>query len=182
MSRVIRVTSSFTRPAVVTQYTAGDEVSSHATAGSVVLPTFDLSGWQRARVLRAAMGIVPGSSNLVITACDLALLIFRTADAPAAVGDNTTLPIASSYRLKAAKFAFVNTAWTNPLGALTASTSGFQEVLPAVAVSGAGNAFDLASGSVSSVRTLTGVVQATAAWNPGNVAQAFSIALDVEVE
>ena len=39
-------------------YAAGDEISKHATAGSVVRPTFDLSGFTQGRILGAGVGIV----------------------------------------------------------------------------------------------------------------------------
>lgn len=179
MSRIIRISDTFVRPAAATQYTAGDEVSSHATAGSVVLPAFSLAGFSRGRLHRAALSVTPASSNLVITAADFALLVFKTADVPAAVGDNAALSVTGLNRLAAVgKFVFANGAWTNPLGALTASTSGFQEVAPALTTV-QGRSFEFTRGEAQS---LTAVLQVLAAWNPGNVANTFKAELEIDVE
>ena len=126
-----------------------------------------------------AISITPASGNLVITAADFALLVFKTDDVIAAVGDNVALSVSAVNRMLAVgKFVFANGAWTNPLGALTASTSGFQEVAP-VLVTAQGNSFEFTRGETES---LTAVLQATAAWNPGNVANSFKIELGIDVE
>ena len=129
MGRIIQLTSTFSRPADNTAYAAGDEISNHATAGSVVRPTFNLSGFTRGLILAAGLDITPASGNLVITALDLNMLLFKTADAPAAVGDNVTHPISGAVQRTAVGcFRFDDGAWRNPLGAFTASTSAYQEV------------------------------------------------------
>src|SRR5690554_5656768 len=96
MGKRTRMRSTFARPADNTAYQAGDEISNHATAGSVVRPTFDLSGFTRGRILAAEIDITAASSNVVTTASDFELLIFRTGDVPAAVGDNVTQPLAAA--------------------------------------------------------------------------------------
>jgi hypothetical protein len=183
MSRMLRFTAALVRPSDATQYAAGDEIASSATAGSVVRPTLDLSGYRKARIQRVGCDVTPASSNLVITAFDFALLVSKTADAVAAVGDNVALSVTGAQRNKAAKFVFANGAWTNPAGALTAGTSGFQEVLPNVATAGEGNLFDFSQGdALIATRTLSLVLQATGVWNPGAVVNTFNFAFDIEVE
>jgi hypothetical protein len=179
MGKIIRVTSSTSRPASATQYTAGDEISNSATAGSVVRMVFPLAGFRRGHVQRAGMAITPASGSVVITALDLVLHLFKTSTVPAAVGDNVTHPITGAQRLVAqGKFTFANGAWTNPLGALTAGTSAFQEVAPTL-VTVQGNAFEFKQGETES---LTAVLQVTAAWNPGAVVNAIAVELDINVE
>lgn len=177
------------RPAVATAYTAGDEVSNHATAGSVVRTTFDLSGYQQGKILSAAVDVTPASGNLVITAFDLAVLLFKTPGAPAAVGDNTTHPIAGAVRrLALSTFRFDDGGWKNPLGAFSASTSGYQKVhptqlnplaTPAEVEIQAPFSFH---GSNLADRELTAVFQILGAWDPGNVANTLALTLDIEVE
>lgn len=189
MGRIIRVTSSFVRPADNTAYQAGDEVSNHATAASVVRPVFDFRGFTRGRLLGAAIDVTPASGNVVITAFDLQLILFKTAQVPAAVGDNVTHPIAGTTRRNAiSHFRFDDGAWTNPLGAVTASTSAYQEVpatlslptgTPALVLSPAGGIFDFGGGEAP---TMTAVLQILGAWTPTGIANTFGITLYAEVE
>lgn len=176
--QLVRLSASLIRPADNTVYAAGDQIANSATAGSVVNPTFDLSGWRRARLLKLGCDITPASSNLVITALDFAALLFKTADAPAAVGDNVALAITGAQRTKAAKFSFVNGAWTNPAGALTADVSGFQEVLPAVPTVN-GHIITFRGGEAN---TLSLVLQVLSAWTPTGIVNTFNFVLDLEVE
>jgi hypothetical protein len=195
MEKIRRYTFTFTRPSDATQYAAGDEISNSATAGSVVRGTVDLGfGVRKAKVVRAGIDITPASATLVITALDFSLIAMKASDTllPAAVGDNVALNISGAARNKAAKFSFVNTAWTSPAGALTAGTSGFQEVVSAVSGAGSGaipgNLFDFTQGDLlpttvaSTARTLTFMLQAIGAWNPGAVVNVFNIAVDIEIE
>lgn len=179
--------TTFSRPADATAYAAGDEISNSASAGSVVRPTIDLSNVRKASIIRAGVAVTPASGSLVITALDFHLLVFKTADIPAAVGDNVAFAVTGIQRGKAAKFSFVNTAWTAPNGGVAAGTSGFQEVLPAIAAGGSwnGNVFDFTQGDVlvsATARQLTIALQVQAAWTPTAVVNAFDIVLDIEVE
>jgi len=174
-TRIQHFSGTFSTPADDTQYTIGDEVASSATAGSVVRAVFPLGGKRWFNVLRAYMSIVPAAGSLVITACDLALLVYKTDEVIAAIGDNKALVVPSTSRILAAKFNFVNGAWTQPTGAVTAGTSGYQEVLSAVGTRG--NGFEFVGGETESV---TAVVQAIATWNAGAQVQAFTIGLDIE--
>lgn len=198
MGKVLRFMDTFVRPADATQYAAGDEISNHATAGSVVRAKFNLSGYSRGRILAASVDITPASGNLVITALNFDLLIFKTAEAPAAVGDNVTHPISGATRRKeVGRFLFDDGGWQNPLGAFAASTSGYQSLPAQMQVGIAtptiaspyehGAWFDFTganadTGPGGTSRELTVVLQALAAWNPGNVANTFGIALDIEVD
>lgn len=190
MARILRLTSTIARPADNTAYTAGDEISNSATAGSVVRPTFDLSGFTRGRILRAGVDVTPASSNLVITAFDFSLQIYKTVDVPAAVGDNVTHPISAAVRRKViGDFLFDADAWKNPLGAFTASTSGYQRVpntlsLPLATpqlVHSDGANFDFTGDTLAS-RELTAVLQVLAAWTPTGIVNTFGIVLDIEAE
>jgi hypothetical protein len=190
MGKVTRMRSTTTSVGAVA-YAAGDEIANSATAGSVVRATFDLSGFTRGRILAAELDVTPASGNMVITAADFELLLFRTPDAPAAVGDNVTMPIAANVRCKAVgRFRFDDGAWTNPLGALTASTSGVQAVMPALVQPLATPvqeypvpffAFSF-EGQAIAARELTAVIRALAAWTPANVVNTFGITLDLDLE
>lgn len=193
MGRIITLDSTFVmaEPAAGA-YAAGDEISNDTTAGDVVRPTFNLAGFTRGRVLQASMDITPASGNLVITALNLDLLIFKTVDVPAAVGDQVTFPITGAQRRKCvARFLFDDGGWQNPLGAYTAGTSGYQVVSVGNPVplgtptlydtySHAGH-FDF-TGDLESARTLTAALQVLAAWTPGAVVNTFGIRLVVEAE
>lgn len=192
MGQVTRMRSTFDRPAAAVAYQAGDEISNHATAGSVVRATFDLSGFTRGKIYAAEIDLTAASGNVVTTASDLELLLFKTADAPAAVGDNVTHPIAAATRaLAVAAFRFDDTGWTGPLGTVAAGTSQVQAVgshyvqptaTPVLqALSPAGYFFDFTGQPITS-RTLTVVLRALAAWTPGAVVNTFGITLDLELE
>lgn len=188
--KVFRLRSTIARPADITAYQAGDEVSNSATAGSVVRATFDLSGFTRGHIHGAMIDITPASGNLVITAADFELAIFHTADAPAAVGDNVTHPISAATMAKAVGvFRFDDGAWSNPLGALTASTSGSQRVPSHVVMPLAtptlqahynvGFPFTF-EGKAIETRQFTAVLRALGAWTPTGVINTFGITLDIE--
>ena len=191
-ARPTRMRSTIARPADITAYAAGDEVSNHATAGSVVRATFDLSGFTRGKIYAAEIDLSAASGNVVTTASDFELLLFKTADAPAAVGDNVTHPIAAATRaLAVAAFRFDDTGWTGPLGTVAAGTSQCQAVGAHVvqplatnvlqAMWPAGFFFDF-TGQAIDERELTVVLRALAAWTPGAVINTFGITLDLELE
>lgn len=186
-----RFRSTIARPSDVTQYAAGDEISNHATAGSVVRAVFNFDGFTRGKIFNAAIDLTAASSNVVTTASDLEVLLFRTPDAPAAVGDNVTHPIAAATRAKAvARFRFDDTGWTGPLGTVAAGTSQFQEVMPTAVQPLATNVLEYPvdffpftfEGQTLAQRELTVVIRALAAWNPGTVINTFGITLDVDVD
>lgn len=186
---IIHLRSTIARPADNTAYAAGDEISNSATAGSVVRATFNLAGFQRGRILAAALDLTPASGNAVTTASDFELLIFRTTDVPAAVGDNVTNPIAAATRaLAVGSFRFDDTGWTGPLGTVAAGASQYQAVMATLVQPLASNVlqyphvpgffFDF-SGQ-ESARTFTAVLRALAAWTPTGIVNTFGISLDID--
>jgi hypothetical protein len=186
---VTHVTSSFVRLADTTAFAAGDEISNNATAGSVVRPIFNFAGFTRGRILSAAIGIV-SDGTIVITALNFDMLLYKTAQVPAAVGNNVTFPLTGLQRTQAVgRFLFDDGGWQNPLGAYTASTSAFQQMSAGYPVPiatptlyephPAGFFFDFRGGEAP---TLTAVFQALGAFDPGTEADTYNIALDVEVE
>lgn len=191
MGKVFRMRSTIARPADNTAYQAGDEISNHATAGSVVRATFNLDGFTRGRILAAEIDLTAASGNVVTTASDFELLIFRTPDAPAAVGDNVTHPIAAATRaLAVARFRFDDTGWTGPLGTVAAGTSQVQAVTPTLVQPLASNvpeypvpAFVFSfEGQTLAQREFTAVLRALAAWTPTGIINTFGITLDIEAE
>lgn len=190
--QVLRKRSSILVPCVVGAYTAGDEISSSQTAGSVVRATFDMSGFTRGRIFSAAIDLTAASSNVVTTASDFEILLFRTPDAPAAVGDNVTHPIAADVRAKAvAAFRFDDTGWTGPLGTVAAGTSQFQAVMAHLVQPLATNVLQAPwptgfffnfEGQTLAQREFTVVLRALAGWTPLAVNNTFGITLELEAE
>jgi hypothetical protein len=190
MGKILRLRSTIARPADNTAYQAGDEISNSATAGSVVRPTFNLSGFQRGKIVAAELDLTAASGNVVTTAADFELLIFRTGDVPAAVGDNVTHPITAAQRASAAAiFRFDDTGWTGPLGTVAAGTSQHQAVgahlvqplaTPVLQYPWpAGFFFDFEG---QTTKTFTAVLRALAAWTPLGVINTFGITLDIEAD
>lgn len=191
MSRLLRLRSTIARPADNTAYAAGDEISNHATAGSVVRATFNLAGFTQGRIMAADIDLTAGSGNVVTTASDFELAIFRTDEVPAAVGDNVTAPMTAADRAKAvAIFRFDDTGWTGPLGTVAAGTSQFQGVMSHLVQPLATNVLQAPwpVGSFFSfdpavpTRTFTAVLRALAAWTPTGIINTFGITLDIEAE
>ena len=203
MGQLLRLRSTIARPADATAYAAGDEISNSATAGSVVRTTFSLTDFRNARdgkpaeyqkvcgrLHAAEIDLTATSGNVVTTASDIELLVFRTGDVPSAVGDNVTHPIAAATRaLAVARYRFDDTGWTGPLGTVAAGTSQVQAVLPTlvqpltsnVAEYPHHNGFVFQFGASDTI-TFTAVLRALAAWTPGAVINTFGITLDIEVE
>ena len=172
-------------------YTAGDEVSNSATVGSVVRATYDLSGFTRGKVLACGVDLTPASADAVTTAADFELLLFRTPDAPAAVGDNAAHPIAAAVAaLAVARFRLDDTGWTGPLGTVAAGASQIQRVMPTRVQPLAANVLEYPvpffpfsfEGLTLAQRELTLVIRALAAWTPVNVVNTFGVTLDLEME
>lgn len=188
--QIIRLRSTFGRPADATAYAAGDEISSAGLAAQVVRPTFDMSGFMRGKIMAAAIDLTTSAGDVVTTASDFELLLFRTNDVPAAVGDNVTHPIAAATRaLAVAAFRFDDTGWTGPLGTVAAGASQYQAVMAhkvqplatnvLQAPWPAGFYFDFAG---KTTRSFTAVLRALAAWTPTSIYNVFGITLDIEAE
>ena len=191
MGKLFRMRSTIARPADATAYAAGDEVSNSATAGSVVRAVYNLDGYTRGKITACAVDLTADSGNVVTTASDLELLVFRTPDAPAAVGDNVTHPIAAATRAKAvARFRLDDAGWTGPLGTVAAGTSQIQAVMPTLVQPLATNVLEYPvdffpfsfEGQTLAQRELTLVIRALAAWTPTGIVNTFGVTLDLEVE
>lgn len=193
MGRIITLDSSFIMAEPVAgAYAAGDEISNDTTAADVVRPTFNLAGFTRGRILQASVDVTPASGNVVITAFNFDMIIFKTVDVPAAVGDQVTFPITGAQRRKQiCRFLFDDGGWQNPLGAYTAGTSAYQVVQAGGPVPLAtptlystyeyAGCFDFTGDPITS-RTLTAVFQVLATWTPTAVVNTFGIRLVVDAE
>lgn len=190
MKKIIRLRSTIARPADATAYAAGDEISNSATAGSVVRATFNLAGFTQGRILAAEIDLTAASGDVVTTASDFDLLLFKTGEVPAAVGDNVTNPISAASRAAAVGgFRFDDTGWTGPLGTVAAGTSQFQAVTPTLVQPLAANVpqYPWPPGYLfefkdDEAHTMTAVLRALAAWTPLAVVNTFGITLDIEAE
>lgn len=191
--RYSRLRTTFARPADNTAYAAGDEVSNSATAGSVVRPSWNMYGLEQGKIIGCEIDLTPASGNVVTTASDLEVLLFRGSEAPAAVGDNVTSPLAASTRaLAVARFRFDDTGWTGPLGTVAAGTSQFQAVLPTLVQPLATNvpeyptygfSYSFLGQPLSDVgHSLVAVVRTLAAWTPTGVVNTFGITLVLDTE
>lgn len=186
--KIMRLRSTIARPADNTAYAAGDEVSNHATAGSVARMTFSLAGFTQGKIKCAEIDITTASGNVVTTALDLEVLIFRTGDAPTAVGDNVTNPISAAIRSKAVGYyRFDDAGWTGPLGTVAAGTSQAQAVMPTAVQPLAtpvlqspwndGFVFDF---NGYDTKTFTAVIRTLAAWTPTGIVNTIGLTLDIE--
>jgi hypothetical protein len=181
-----RITGTFSRPADNTAYAAGDAIANSTTASLVVPIEFNLQGYSYGNITGARCVVTPASGNLVITALEFELLLFRpVADIPFAAGsfaaDNAALTVsAAAYREAVGIFTFDSTQWRSPAGSLSvAGVTGFQSVDCA---SRPFYPFNLETGITLAQRTkLVGIVQALDAWTPTGVINQFDFALDVDV-
>lgn len=179
MISVSTLTATFSRPADNTAYASGDAIANSGTAASVVPLTFTLPNERQGALRGARCVVTPASGNLVITALDFDLLLFRaTGSIPFADGsfiaDNAAMSITpAAFRELVGVFTFAAGAWRNPLGALTASTVGFQAVAPT-----ARTRYLFNCGSVTPA--LIGVVQAKGAWTPTGIINRFDFMLDCD--
>lgn len=171
--------ASFSRPADNNAYTSGDIIANSTTAASVVPLTFPVTP-VAGFITGCRCVVTPASGNLVITALDFDLLLFRpvTSIPFAAAGypaDNAAMSITpAAFRELIGVFSFVNGAWRNPLGALTASTTGWQGVAPSTRIQ---YPYDNGTGV-----GIIGVVQVKAAWTPTGIVNQFDFTLDIEYE
>lgn len=181
MKRLSR--ANFSRPADNTAYTAGDIIANSGTAASVVPLEFPLIQGTKAGILTGCRAVVtPASGNLVVTALDFDLLVFRPESGVpfAAAGypaDNAAMAItAAAYRELVATFRFSAGSWRNPAGAVTAGVTGYQSQM--LNSSRPYAPFDLSGLSPK----LIGVVQVLGAWTPTGVVNRFDFALDVDMD
>ena len=178
---IVQLASTFSRPGDNTAYQSGDAIANSTTGASVVPMTFSLPEERFGKLLSARCVVTPASGNLVIVALDFDLLLFRpVADIPFAAAsftaDNAQMSItAAAMRELVGVFTFANTAWRNPLGALTAGVTGWQAVTATTRTQG----YPFNVGSVGA--SLVGVVQVKGAWTPTGIVNRFDFTLETEV-
>jgi hypothetical protein len=177
-----RVTATYTRAADATgAYADGDAISNTTTGANVTPITFSnvargVANGYSGKVTGVRSVIQCGSGSLVTTNLDFDLLIFRAAaNIPFAAGsyiaDNAALAItAAAMKHLVGMLRFSSSAW-EAMGATDAAYQAQSFVSRPYAP------FNLADIPATS---LIGVMRARAAWNPGNVAQTFDFALDID--
>jgi len=176
-----RITQTFSNPSSAGAYASGDHIANSATGSAVTPMTFSLydGDYQSTNgiIISAACIVTPASGNLVITALDFDLLLFRpTTSIPFAAGsypaDNAAMDItAAAYRDLIGAFSFSASSWRNPAGLFTAGATGWQRAVSTTA--------PMIEFDTLNTRTLIGVVQAKGAWTPGAVINRFDFVLDV---
>lgn len=173
-----RVTAQLVRPGQATAYAANNIIANSQTAGSVEPMTFTF-----AEGLPNGSGLLFGakcvakaaSSGLVTTNMAFDLLLFRPETSiPFAAGgypaDNAALSLTSAMlKQLVARFSFTAAGWVTS-GLETGA--GYQVVAPASGLPFM--PFDLQGLNANYLR---GIVQAKAAWDPGNVAQTLDFEL-----
>ena len=178
-----RVVATMSRPADNTAYAAGDAIANSGT-GSLVVPLTFTTTRNSGRITGCRCVVTPASSNLVITALDFDLLIFRpNTNIPFAAGsypaDNAAMAITSAAFIDlVGTFRFSATNWRNPAGTLTAGVVGYQS--QALNSSRAIAPFN--TDGLAGAGTLLGVVQVLSAWTPTGIVNQFDFALDVDLD
>lgn len=195
--RTPRLTATYTRAADATQYAAGDLIGNSTTAASVVPVSFDLSSISlqgsplstnvlSGRISGCRVVVAAASGTIVLTNLAFDLYLFRpNTDIPFAAGsypaDNAAVNMtAAAHRDLLAIIPFVNTGWRNQVGANAAAGSFLNQEAAVNSLYGRPYApFNFVDLSATVIR---GLIVAQAAWNPGNVAQQFDFALDVDLD
>lgn len=177
-----RLTASMNGASAAGAYSAGNIIANSANAALVVPLTFT-PGRNSGRITGCRCVVTPASGNVIITALDFELLLFRSnTNIPFAAGsypaDRTACNFtAAAFRELVGTFRFVSSAWRNPAGTLVAGATGYQAVVPnSSRVIEPFNIAGLAG-------TILGVVQYIGAgWTPGAVVNQFDFALDADLD
>src|SRR5262245_38752301 len=98
MGQLKRINGSFLFSPVNAKYKAGFELSPNLSCIDK-LATFAVSGYRHVRVLRAGCSMSDTSNGILHLAFDM--LVFKTADCPARVGNTSDAPISGAKRNKA---------------------------------------------------------------------------------
>lgn len=169
---IIIPSASFTRPADVTPYSAGDLVANNVAAGSVTPLTWSLQG------LRGITGIAISQVRIkksTVTAT-LATFLLHLLAGPDAVtaGDNSPFNIANANNYLG------NTPLDMATGAISRFTTGelFKQFPLLLGTAYADQSVGTSTGVVNNV--LYGYLEATAAYVPAS-AEVFTIGLGIEV-
>jgi len=177
------VTAQMVRPGNATQYSIGDAIANSMTAASVVPIEFSVASMTNGsgRIMGGRCVVTAASGTIVLPNFDL--LLFRPAtNIPFAAGgyiaDNSALNISAAAMVElVGVLSFVDSGWRNQAGGATAA--GAQVWQTASFINRPYASFNLAG--MSSLKLL-GLLQAQNAWNPGNVANTFDFALDVDAD
>lgn len=180
MGRLAILTASTVRSAAALSHVLGDQVgATHAT--------FPVPGATRVILVSGGIAITPASGDVEVPS--LYVNVFKSADAPAAVADSSTLALAATVMAKGhRRLPFPAAGFFDQLGrAITAgSTSAYQEVPWATSVPRPTAVLDEFRGISfefvgSESRELTLVLRASATWTPAAVDYRFDIRLGVEI-
>ena len=184
--RTPRLTATYTRAADATQYQAGDLIGNTTTSANVVPITWDVGSNGSGRVTGCRVVVAAASGTVVLTNLAVDLYLFRPAtNIPFAAGsypaDNAAINLtAAAHRELLGIFSFPNAGWRNQVGANSAAGAFLNQE---AAVNGVyGRPYAPFNFSGLSATTIRGLMVAQAAWNPGNVAQQFDFALDVDLD
>lgn len=180
--------ATYTRAADATgAYAAGDHIGNTTTGASVVPILFPLGGVS-GRLSGMRCTVTPASGSLVIAAFDFDLIVFRPATSiPFAAGsypaDNAALAVSgAAYAQVLGIFRFVNTGWRSPAGSVTvAGVCGYQ-ASPLYSPVSKPRAYAAFNVSGLAYQGLYALMQAQNTWTPGNVAQQFDFAPDVDLD
>lgn len=182
-----RATGQLIRAADATgAYAAGDAIANTTTGANATPITFSNAAripGGSGRITGCRAVVAPASGNLVISNFAFDLLLFRPeSNIPFAAGsftaDNAAMSIsAAAFRQLVGIFSFSATGWRSPAGSTSvAGVAGYQSV--ALNSDRPYAPFDFSD--LETARDLIGVLQAQAAWNPGNIQQQLDFVLDVE--
>lgn len=184
--RTPRLTATYTRAADATTYQAGDLIGNSTTAASVVPITWDIGTNGSGRITGCRAVVEAASGTVVLTNLAFDLYLFRpSTNIPFTAGsypaDNAAVNMsAAAHRDLIAIMTFTNTAWRNQIGANAAAGSFLNQ--EAAVNGGFGRPYAPFNFTGLSATVIRGLMVAQAGWNPGNVAQQFDFALDVDLD
>lgn len=184
--RTPRLTATYTRAADATAYQAGDLIGNSTTAASVVPITWDIGTNGSGRITGCRVVVEAASGTVALTNLAFDLYLFRpNTNIPFTAGsypaDNAAVNLtAAAHRDLLAILSFVNSGWRNNIAANAAAGAFLNQEASVNGVYGRPYAPFNFSGLPAT--TIRGLIVAQAAWNPGNVAQQFDFALDVDLD
>lgn len=182
-----RLTATYTRAADATAYQAGDFVGNSTTAASVVPIIWDLGRYAPiSGRLSGARCVITSTGTIVVASAALDLILFRPGtDIPFAAGsypaDNAPVNLtAAAMREIIAIIPFTAAAWRNQIDANAAAGNQMWQDAGVAGLNGRPYAPFSFDGLTATV--IRGLLVAQSAWTPGNYAQQFDVALDVDLD
>ncbi len=148
----------FARPADVTAYASGDLVANSTTAGSVTAMAFPLMGLRSPKIVGAQIR----KNTATATAATFRLHLFSAAPTVSA-GDNAAIAVSSSL---ANYFGYIDLDMTTAGSVIAAATLALRV------------GFTVPLGLGEGLTTIYGLMEARAAYAPGNAEQ-FTLALEL---